>query len=383
MTCKDIMTPDPVSCLSGDSVAIAAEIMKRNDVGPVPVVSDHNEKRLIGIVTDRDLAINVVAERRDPNSTRVDEIMSRYPVSCRENDSTDHALQLMAENQIRRIPITNENGRLLGIVAQADLARHEDEGQVGRVVEEISEPYGSSHWGSHRTDQSRWSESGSLALGALCMGLGAGLMYVMDPTRGSARRSRIQDRGYSLYNQSGQAIQGKAKDLRNRASGLVASTKSTWERAEIPDDKLVARVRSKIGHHVTNSSAIDVISENGNVTLTGPILAEEVRDVLDAVNTIPGVRSVQSRLDVHETPGSNPSLQGMRRTRSSRSSGEWSPNARMLAGVAGGALMLFGMRSKSRTGRAATTIGSGLLTRGFTNREFTSWAGEARRLVGI
>ena len=79
MTCKEIMTPDPSCCVPGDSVAMAAQIMKRNDVGPVPVVSDQHEKRLVGIVTDRDLTLKVLAEGRDPHTTRVDEVMSMNP----------------------------------------------------------------------------------------------------------------------------------------------------------------------------------------------------------------------------------------------------------------------------------------------------------------
>ena len=71
MTCKEMMTPDPSCCVPGDSVAMAAQIMKRNDVGPVPVVSDQHEKRLVGIVTDRDLTLKVLAEGRDPHTTRV------------------------------------------------------------------------------------------------------------------------------------------------------------------------------------------------------------------------------------------------------------------------------------------------------------------------
>ena len=146
MTCKDIMTPDPSCCVPGDSVAIAAQIMKRNDVGPVLVVSDQHEKRLVGIVTDRDLTLKVLAEGRDPHTTRVDEVMSMNPVSCREDESTHRALQLMANHQIRRVPIVDANNRLCGIVAQADLALNEDEEDVGRVVEHISEPYGSGGW---------------------------------------------------------------------------------------------------------------------------------------------------------------------------------------------------------------------------------------------
>src|SRR4051794_28594924 len=141
MTLKDIMTPNPSCCVPGDSVAIAAQIMRRNDVGPVLVVSDQRDNRLVGIVTDRDLALKIIAEGRDPHTTRVDEVMSLNPVCCREDDSTEQALRLMSQNQVRRIPIVDEGNRLRGIVAQADLARNVDEEDIGRTVEQISEPY--------------------------------------------------------------------------------------------------------------------------------------------------------------------------------------------------------------------------------------------------
>jgi len=188
MTCKDIMTPDPICCVPGDSAAIAAQIMKRNDVGPVLVVSDQHEKRLVGIVTDRDLTLKVLADGRDPHTTRVDEVMSLNPIYCREDESTDRALQLMANHQVRRIPIVDADNRLCGIIAQADLALNEDEEDVGRVVEHISEPYGSAGWTAgtalHRG-------TGSLAMGALFMGIGAGLMYLLTPSR--------RERGASEY----------------------------------------------------------------------------------------------------------------------------------------------------------------------------------------
>jgi CBS domain-containing protein len=190
MTCKDIMTPDPSCCLPSDSVAMAAQIMKRNDVGPVLVVSDHEEKRLVGIVTDRDLALKVIADARDPHTTRVDEVMTMNPICCREDEDTHRALQLMANHQIRRIPIVDDDNRLSGIVAQADLALNEDEEEVGRVVEHISEPYGSVGWTESRPLSSlgNWSGTGSLAIGALCMGIGAGLMYILTPSRPDQRR---------------------------------------------------------------------------------------------------------------------------------------------------------------------------------------------------
>ena len=98
MTCRDLMTAAPACCLPSDSAATAAQIMKREDVGPVLVVNEHTSQQLTGIVTDRDLALKIVAEGRDPHNTRVDEVMSRFPVTCRTDDDVSSALKAMAEN---------------------------------------------------------------------------------------------------------------------------------------------------------------------------------------------------------------------------------------------------------------------------------------------
>lgn len=114
--------------------------MKSEDVGPIPIVADKDGKKLTGIVTDRDLAIKVIAEARDPQTTRLQEVMSDNVVSCKENDDVDKVLRLMEENQVRRIPVVGQNDQLLGIIAQADVAtRLGRPGATGKVVEQISE----------------------------------------------------------------------------------------------------------------------------------------------------------------------------------------------------------------------------------------------------
>ena len=281
MTLKDIMTPNPSCCVPGDSVAIAAQIMRRNDVGPVLVVSDQRDNRLVGILTDRDLALKIIADGRDPHTTRVDEVMSLNPVCCREDDSTDQALRLMSENQVRRIPIVDESNRLRGIVAQADLARNVDEEDVGRTVEQISEPYPSyGRTEQHSAQSQRLGgnlASGSMALGTLCMGIGAGLMYLFDPLRGSGRRRRMQRQASAMSSSSAEALETKTKHLRNRAAGMLASAKSRWNASEeVTDEKLVARIRSKIGRYASHARSVQVTSNNGNITLSGPILSKEV-----------------------------------------------------------------------------------------------------------
>lgn len=140
MICSEIMTKDPACCLASDSVMKAAQLMKSEDVGPIPIVDETDGRKLTGIVTDRDLAIKVVAEARDPKTTQVDEVMSEGLVTCRESDDVQTVIKLMEENQIRRIPVVDKSDHLVGIIAQADVAtRLGSAGITGKVVEQISE----------------------------------------------------------------------------------------------------------------------------------------------------------------------------------------------------------------------------------------------------
>jgi len=133
-TIKEVMTRDVRACEPNATVADAAKVMAQEDVGPVPIVEDG---RLVGIVTDRDIVVRVVAEGRDPNATRVREIASTELVTVSPDDDLDEALNLLAQRQVRRLPVV-EGDRLVGIVAQADVARLGKDKKTGEVVEEIS-----------------------------------------------------------------------------------------------------------------------------------------------------------------------------------------------------------------------------------------------------
>lgn len=137
-TCKDIMTPDVTCCAPGDTVEAAARLMESEDVGSIPVVKGQNDQTLLGIVTDRDIALHVAARGRDPRSTLVEDVMTPQPVSCRPDDSIDVAIERMSRRQVRRIPVV-EDGKICGIIAQADIAvRLHKEEETGELVEEIS-----------------------------------------------------------------------------------------------------------------------------------------------------------------------------------------------------------------------------------------------------
>jgi CBS domain-containing protein len=139
MKCSEVMTDNPVCCLPNDSVGQAARVMRREHIGPVPVVSDERTKEIIGIVTDRDLAIKVVAESRDPNRTTVGDVMTHTIVVCREDDDLTSAIAAMEEYQIRRIPVIDHGGHLVGIISRADVAPRVHQPKTpAAMIEEVS-----------------------------------------------------------------------------------------------------------------------------------------------------------------------------------------------------------------------------------------------------
>ena len=139
--CSDVMTREPVCCEPDDTVAAIASVMKREDVGSVPVVESREDRKLIGIVTDRDLVVKVLAGGGDTDKATVRDAMTSNPVSCGESDDVSKAVQLMSDRQVRRMPIVDTGGRLTGIIAQADVAtRVHSDRKTGELVEAISEP---------------------------------------------------------------------------------------------------------------------------------------------------------------------------------------------------------------------------------------------------
>ena len=132
---KDAMTSNPCSIDAEKPVSYAAKMMRDENVGLAPIVEGD---RLVGTLTDRDITTRVVAEGRDPESTKAGEVASRDVVTITPEQNLDDALRLMAEHQVRRLPVV-ENDRLVGVVAQADVAEHANASQTGRMVEEISE----------------------------------------------------------------------------------------------------------------------------------------------------------------------------------------------------------------------------------------------------
>jgi CBS domain-containing protein len=135
------MTKDPACCVPTDTAARVAKVMKMENVGSLPVCESRKTRKLIGIVTDRDLALHVVAEERDASSTLVQDVMTKEPITCRAQDNLDKAVDGMQSHQVRRVPVTDQNGLLIGIIAQADIATRSCSPEVtAETVEEISRP---------------------------------------------------------------------------------------------------------------------------------------------------------------------------------------------------------------------------------------------------
>jgi CBS domain-containing protein len=134
-TIRDLMTENPCAIDADKPVAYAAKMMRDEDVGLAPIVEG---QQLVGTLTDRDITIRVVAEGKDAQTTTVREVATTRLVTIDPNQDLDEALRLMAKNQVRRLPVVEEDGRLAGVVAQADVARHASDQQTGEVVEEIS-----------------------------------------------------------------------------------------------------------------------------------------------------------------------------------------------------------------------------------------------------
>jgi CBS domain-containing protein len=133
---RDTMTGNPHSIGASASVVDAARLMREKHIGSLPITDD---EQLVGMITDRDITTRVVAEAADPTMMSVGDVLSGDVISVEPDQDLDEALRLMARHQVRRLPVV-EDGRLVGIVAQADIALREDEKKIGVLVEAISEP---------------------------------------------------------------------------------------------------------------------------------------------------------------------------------------------------------------------------------------------------
>lgn len=214
------------------------------------------------------------------------------------------------------------------------------------------------------------------------IGLGAGLMYLFDPNRGRRRRAMLRDAINHATHVANRAAGTTARDISHRAKGLWAeSSRLLTREEEVSDEALTARVRSKLGRKVSHPHAIEVTAREGHVTLSGDILSSEANDLLTCVAKVRGVHTVQNQLITHDQPDGVSSLQGGRERKKQgfglRQS-NWPPTMRLLAGMTGGALLTYSLKSRDYEGGALGTVGFLLLVRGLTNMDLKSLVGIGR-----
>ena len=137
---RDVMTSNPTCCEAKTNLRDVARMMKDCDCGLIPIVENEQNQKPVGTITDRDIAIRVVAEGKNPLEHTAADCMTTPCISCQDESSLEDCIQVMQENQIRRIVVVDQNGSCCGIVAQADIARKLNSKTTAEVVEQISEP---------------------------------------------------------------------------------------------------------------------------------------------------------------------------------------------------------------------------------------------------
>jgi len=138
MKVRDVMSTNPACCTASDSAQMVAKMMRDRNIGAVPVVSDQELRILVGMITDRDFCCSIVADGLDPKTTRVERFISANPIACRDGENLERCERLMQDHQVRRIPVVDSSGSVIGIVSQADLALHDKPERVSKTVAEIS-----------------------------------------------------------------------------------------------------------------------------------------------------------------------------------------------------------------------------------------------------
>ena len=201
------------------------------------------------------------------------------------------------------------------------------------------------------------------------VGVGVGLMYLLDPERGAQRRSWMRDKAVHWRHRIADAAEATSRDVAQRTRGLVARTRSRFRHEDVPDDTLVERVRAEMGRKVSHPRAIDVTAEQGVVTLRGPVFASEADRLLACVERVPGVEDVVNELEVHATAIGVPALQGGSELEPPIAwwARGWTPSDRLAAGVVGAGCVAYGARARGLAGAGLGVLGGALLFRAITN----------------
>lgn len=214
------------------------------------------------------------------------------------------------------------------------------------------------------------------------IGLGAAGMYFLDPSAGRRRRAHVRDRA-AHWSRDGREFGGKAaRDLSNRTRGIAATAGGharRWMGGARPEDrKLEERAHTELGRWSSHPGAIEVAAQQGRIVLRGPILADEVEDVVAAVGRIPGVAEVDNRLETHQEAGDVPGLQHPGKRPEARIDilqESWSPATRLLVGATAGGMVAAGAARRDATGSLLMSVGAVALARSVANRSLRELAG--------
>ena len=201
------------------------------------------------------------------------------------------------------------------------------------------------------------------------LGIGAGLMYFLDPERGGRRREVARDRMAHAASRSRDALRAATRDMAARTSGTVARVRAVFDRQPVDDQILLERARAQLGHLLSHPRAIEVTSIDGVVMVRGPILQAEVTPLLKALLRMRGVRRVLNLLEEHKDAAHVPALQGGSTPRAAQRLVMWSPAARVVAGATGTALAGYGASRRGLSGTLLAATGLGLVTRAATRRD--------------
>jgi len=204
-----------------------------------------------------------------------------------------------------------------------------------------------------------WEDAVNKQLTAAAAGIaGAGIMYFLDPVFGKRRRALLQEKARHFSKLAGRGMNVVARDSSHRIQGLVGESTHALRTEEVEDDVLVERVRSAMGRAVSHPHSIEVDVTDGWVTLSGPVLAEEQRRLLQCVNKVRGVQFLEDRLEPHQQRGTG------RMPRNEFMRTNWTPAARAFAALTGMGAILFGAARRNVTGILVAGAGAMLMARG-------------------
>jgi CBS domain-containing protein len=141
MRVEEVMTKDVAVCTPNTVIKDCANLMVKEDCGEIPIVESNENKKLVGVITDRDITCRVVAKGIDPSNAKVEDYMTEKVFTVKKEDDLERSSQLMSEKQVRRLPVVDDNMNCIGIVSQAHIARHFSEEKAGELAKDLSEPH--------------------------------------------------------------------------------------------------------------------------------------------------------------------------------------------------------------------------------------------------